>query len=376
MPADPATIVKKTSRATFGQKAATFLLFLVEVLLPPLVSAAAIAWLFTRYNLWAMGAILSGILYTLAVVLLSLMLVVILDSFTAGARKTRGTFGRGALARLIKFALGGVIFPLALAISVLVVQLPGGKNLLTTVMGAAQSVIVSSPAQDVANLVVSSGRIDVKRSGIEVLGRMQNAEGLNALVALVKDHPELLRDGGTWQVMVQALSAYGAQSRDALVSLFTSIPASDAGDALADDLYGRYLSAGFEGLKHEITVTDPRRLEDLETARGQAEAELKRLQELSAGDSSGDLRPLFILQTFQAMNLSRDSEILALAMKTAQDPAYPSAVRGEALLLVGRLGGNDNIAALYKLSADADPLVQVRALQAASAILQKAGTKK
>lgn len=369
MGTDSSTIVRKTTRAGFGRKVLTFFIYVAEVLLPPLLGAAGVAWLFTQYNVWGIGQLAGSVLYVLAAVLLAFMLVVVLDMVTTGARKVRGSFGRGALARLIKFALGGLVLPLALSISALAVQMPGGKNLLTTVMGAAKAVVVASPARETAEVVRGAAQVDVQRSGIELLGNMRNKDGLEQLIVLLNEEPRLLRDGGTRQALVQALAGYGPEAKDVLLSVFSSVPPAEAGAVPSDDLYGRYLAAGFEGISKELRAVNPAALAEAEALRNQTEASLHKLTQGAGPSRAGDLRPLVVLQTFQAMEITSDGDILSLALRTAAEGAYPPEVRGEALLLVGKLGKTDNLKQVYSLSADPDALVQVRALQAASAIL-------
>ena len=74
--------------------------------------------------------------------------------------------------------------------------------------------------------------------------------------------------------------------------------------------------------------------------------------------------PGFVLQTFLQMGVTHDAELLAFARQTAADATWSEAVRGQALLLLAKLGGKDDLDGLFAYLEDRSPLVQARAMQA------------
>jgi hypothetical protein len=70
------------------------------------------------------------------------------------------------------------------------------------------------------------------------------------------------------------------------------------------------------------------------------------------------------MRTFLAMDLKQDAELLSFARQCAADPAWSDAVRGQALLLVAKLGGKDDLDGLFAHLEDPSALLQLRAMQA------------
>jgi hypothetical protein len=362
---------KSPRKPSFGQTLASLALFIIELLIPALLSVGVLAWLFTNYAIWSIGLVLAQILFVLAVVLLAFMLLVGLDAFTAGRRTKQGVIGGGPRARLIKFALGGLIIPIVFALSINLVKLPTGGTVLEAFVSLIQTPLIVTPPDEGARTAMESNDPAVKRTGIEVLAKFQSPEALTQLLRLAKDDRNALRDAATARVLAQAIAAYGVQARDPLLEMFKSVDAAEASGTLADDLYGRYFASAFDGLEAEVRSNNPDSLKQVEVARAQVESALQEINTASYAGGGGDLRPIFVLQTLQAMNLSSDSEVLPFALKVAEDARYPAAVRGDALTLVGQLGRDGDLSKLYGYLSNSDTLIQTRALQAISAILTK-----
>jgi hypothetical protein len=71
------------------------------------------------------------------------------------------------------------------------------------------------------------------------------------------------------------------------------------------------------------------------------------------------------------MNLSQDADLLHFAKTVAADVSYPGTVRGDALLLIGKLGGTDELTVLCSHLQTNNRLLQVRALEAIIALQSK-----
>jgi hypothetical protein len=376
MPAEPETAAPKKLAPrgpTFGQQVSSFLLYLLELFLPAILAGGIVAWLFTNYRLWALGRMLSQVLFVLAVVLLTFMLAVVLDMFTAGMRASQRLLGGGPRLRMVKFALGGVIVPLALAISALVVILPTGGTALAAFISAVQGPVQVAPPDVVGDSTLQAENLSLKLTGIEVLTRLNSTEALTQLVRLLKEDRSLLSSATGARALAKAIASYGIQVRDPLLALFQeySAGASSTSSALPDDLYGRYFSESFDSLEAEVTSSDPARLDQVKAAQAQLQAALENIHAASLASAPGDPRLDFILQTFLAMNVSQDADLLAFAKRTAADARFSNGVRGDALLLVGKLGWQADMDGLYPYLKNSDDVIRIRAMQAISAILAK-----
>jgi hypothetical protein len=367
----PAAKKNTPRKPTFGQTATSLALFAVELILPGLLAVGIAVWLFTYYNVWSIGAVLAQIIFFLGIILVAFMATVMLDMGTASGRNVQGVVGGGPRARLVKFALGGLVLPIALAAAVNLATLPTGNTVLETAIRLLQPAEKVTPSDEVARTAIESNDPVVKRTGIEVLVKFKTPEALAQLLRMAQEDRAALRDAATARALAQAIASFGTQARDPLLALFNSIDPTDAGGGLPDDMYGRYFDTPFSGLEEEVKANDPDRLAQVESARAQLESALQDLHAASTGGATRDPRPIFILQTFQAMNLSSDKDLLAFALQVAGDARYNAAVRGEALLLVGQLGQAADLNGVYEFLNSNDPFIQTRALQAISAILSK-----
>jgi len=74
------------------------------------------------------------------------------------------------------------------------------------------------------------------------------------------------------------------------------------------------------------------------------------------------------MQTLLEMSLGEATDLLAFARQVAADARCSDGVRGQALLLVARLGGKGDLDLLYEQLSSPSPLLQTRALQAIAAL--------
>jgi hypothetical protein len=106
-----AAIVEKPAPRKPESKSPAVSLYLLEILLPLLVSAVSMWVLLSYLNVWQLYPGPAPILFSVAVVAVALFLSLLLDSLLAPFRKrnrSRGAkFGSGPRARLVKLALGG-----------------------------------------------------------------------------------------------------------------------------------------------------------------------------------------------------------------------------------------------------------------------------
>jgi len=213
--------------------------------------------------------------------------------------------------------------------------------------------------------------------GILALQAAKSDAALAQLLRLADEKTTLTR-GGECEALSAALASYGVRAKPALLQrLREASPRQRAeASALPGDVFERYFADDFAQLKHEVD-RDP----DAAARAGaperlaSAEADLKRaLSELEADspDARGERTlPALVLRTFLEMDLKQDADLLLFARQCAADPAWSDAVRGQALLLLAKLGSKDDLDALFAHLEDESALLQLRAMQAIARLQSK-----
>jgi hypothetical protein len=387
----PAATKKKpeTRRPTFGAVVGGLVVMLLEIILP-VILAVAIGWfLFSYFNLWqsrdrTVGLILFGV----AVVIISVLLSAVIDGAAAPLRKSsraRGVqFTSSGQARFITIVLGGLILPITAVIAANVVPIPARGTLMQMISTTAMPTqpVKLGPAEEIGGIALNTTNPATKRLSIQTLQSFHSSDALAQLVTLATSDRAALNDPGVADMLAQAIASYGAEAKLPLFNAFHAIdPAQSTASAPASgDLYTRYFAADFDSLKAEITsgtqdaATRDAELARLQAAQAQLKDSLNNLEVSSPETGAGDARLDFILRTFLQMNLQQDGDLLAFARTTAMDARYASPVRGDALLLIGKLGGKDDLNVLYPYLKTGDSLIQARALQAITALQTKLNT--
>jgi hypothetical protein len=358
-------------------------LLILEIILPAFLSAGALWFLFKNFNLWQLNRTLALVLFAVALVVMSFMLGIFLDTITSSKRKRyrkQGIkFGTGPLTQLVKLALGGVLFPLALFTATILVNVPVGGTAMDLFIRTSQPPVQTTPAEKIASLVIQADNPSTKTIGIQTLAGFHSPEGLGQLVRVLNERSESLRNAGLFEALSKAIASYGIQAKAPLIDAFNKVDPSlrSKSTGLSDDLYARCFAGSFESLRNEVKNQnpDPADQEEQFAQIGAAEAQLKKtLANIGAQPlkvASGDLRLDFVLHTFLGMNLSQDAALLQFAKTVAADASYSASVRGSALLLIGKLGAKDEFAVLYPYLQAKNELLQARALEAIAALQTK-----
>jgi hypothetical protein len=361
-------------------------LWILEIILPVVLAAGALWFLFRNFNLWHMNRTLALVLLALGLVVISFMLGILLDMITSSKRKKyrkQGVkFADNGPTQLLKFALGGIILPLASFAAAILITLPAGGTALDVFIRTSQPPVQTRPSEQIASLVIQSHDPFTQKLGIQALAGLHSYQGLEQLVRVVNEGSELLRDAGLFQALSKALASYGVQAKGPLLDAFSKVAPSlhRQSTALNDDMFSRYFAGSFESLRNEMKNQngDPAEQEAQIAQIHAAEARLRKtLADLGAERlkaAGGDLRQDLVLRTFLSMNLTEDTDVLRLAKTVAADAGYPASVRGDALLLVGKLGRTDDFPVLYAYLKADNRILQARALEAITALQGK--TKK
>ena len=319
----------------------------------------------------------------------SLFLCIRLDMFTLARRRMRARmrlFNRtDSISRIVKLALGGVVIPIAAFVAATRVELPNHQ----TAMSIAVRASLSRPethAEQLGNTVLRAQTPAVKVQCILALQALNSPEALEQLLRILREDGSALAGGSEGQALSKALASHGVQAKALLLrQLEQSTPQARREAAPPPGhLFERYFAADFDGLEREIDREDPdpktraERGERVQAARSELEQALRPLETDARNvEAEPDARPaggrllFFVMQTFLEMGLKEDADLLSFARQTAADAAWSEPVRGQALLLIGKLGGRDDLEALYGYLDNPSPLLQARAAEAVAALESK-----
>lgn len=370
--AEKSSARKKASPGAFF---AALGLLLLEILLPVILTAVLLWWVFANFNLWSYDRTLVLVVFAAGMVAISLLLTILLDSATRLNRKKQRAAGvrftSNPLTRLIKLVLGGVVLPLALFAAANLVPLSapltGGSTAMNYIISTSVQPVKRTPPDEVGSMALESKDPSTKVLSIQALQEFQSPQALGQLIRLASEDKDGLSNPRVADALSNAIASYGKDARDPLIVMFNSVDPAQAGAASTGDAYTRYFADSIDRLKAEIQSSGLAE-EDRDTHLAQidaAAAQLKTaLKDLPAEEISGDPRPSFALKTFLAMDLKEDPDLLAFAKTVAQDKRYPASLRGEALLLIAKLGTKDDLDALYPYLKETDSVIQNMALQA------------
>jgi len=382
-PTQPKPLTQKDAGPAKGGFLPSLGLLILEIILPAVLSGGALWFLFRNFNLWQLNRTLALVLFALALVVMSSVLGIFLDTVTSkkrkGYRKRGVKFGTGEFTRLVKLALGGVLLPLALFTAAVLVKIPVGGTAMDLFILTSQPPGQNTPAERIASLVIQTNNPSIKAIGIQTLAGLHSPEGLGQLVRVLNEGSESLRNAGLFQSLSKAIATYGIQAKAPLIDAFNKVNPSSRSKStgLSDDLFTRYFAGSFESLRNEMKNQNPDPADqEAELARvDAAEAQLKRtLSDIRAQTlkaASGDPRLDFVLRTFLGMNLSEDATLLQFAKAVAADASYPVSVRGSALLLISKLGGKDEYAVLFSYLQADNEILLARSLEAIVALQAK-----
>jgi hypothetical protein len=369
-----------TSKRKTGPRAGALLsslcLLILEIILPVGIASGVLWFLFRSYNLWQMNRTLALVLFAVGLVLISFILSIALDRITSSKRKAHLKQGvklaNGPLTQLAKFALGGVVLPLALFTTAILVNTPLGGTAMDLFVRTSQPETHAGPSEQIVSLVIQARDPLTRTLGIQALAGLHSSRGLGQLIRVLNEGGDVLRDAGLFDVLSKAIASYGVEAKGPLLDSFNKVAPSFRGKStsFSDDLFVWYFASSFVSLRTEIkdqnknAANQETRLAQIDGAEAQLKKTLEDLRVERFMAASGDPRLDLILRTFLSMNLSQDADLLHFAKTVAADASYPDTVRGNAFLLIGKLGSTDEFAFLYKYLQTDIRLLQARALEA------------
>ncbi len=356
----------------------------VELLLPASLSAALLLFAATYLPWWNLRGRLGIGVFGVLLVALSFVLSVWVDARTLRGRRLAGKsqlLNRAdPKSRLVKFVLGGLVIPVAAFAAANLMRLPDRRTPMALAAQLAVRTPVASRESQLASAVIHARGAAGKVAGISALQASGSPAALNQLFRIAAEDPVVSKGGAEARALAKALAAYGKLATPRLLERFAAAGRGHVASSPGGrDAFERYFGAGFEAMKGEVeaAAVDPATRAG-EVARLQvAEAQLKRSLEeieaaaLAARDENGPAG--FVMQTFLEMSPGEAADLLSFARQVASDATCSDGVRGQALLLVARLGGKGDLDLLYEQLGSPSPLVEARALQAIAALSARLG---
>ncbi len=320
-------------------------------------------------------------MFAVLLVAASFLLSMRIDVATLARRQRRGKsqlLNRAdPISRLVKVVLGGLVIPVAAFVAANLVTLGDHTTPMSLAIEAGTTAPRPLPAALVGNAVRRATDPAVKVQGIVTLQAMGSSEALEQLFGILAEDPAALTGRGRVPGALQGARRIRRASHGrARPPLRAGEPGPAPGRRRVPPAmsFERYFGGGFAGLANDIRTRtiDPAAqaaaLARLETAERELELALTGLEPGAPAGTAGPGLPGFVMQTLLQMNDRPGADLLAFARRTAADTGWSDAVRGEALLLIGKLGGKDELEALYGFLDAPSPLLQARAMQAIAAV--------
>jgi hypothetical protein len=350
--------------------------FLLELLFPVALSATALLMAAGHIPVWNLrGPLGLGVLGVLLVAM-SLLVSVKVDSWTLSRRKARGKSQllnrASARARFAKITLAGIVIPLGALAAATMVELPNHQTLMAAAVQLGHRSPVASRAEQLGGAVMRAANPAAKAQGMLALQSMGSEDAMAQLFRILAEDKAVLHDGVSSLALSKALASFGVQAKPLLMQRLAAATPEQRRAAAGPpaDLFDRYFSAAFGALDSELAGGGPEQAPEssepprLQAAKAELVQALHPLERDTVAPQAGADLPGFVMSTFLRMSLTQDTELLALARQTAADAGCSAALRGQALLLVAKLGGQDDLDSLYGCLDGHDPQVEARAMEA------------
>ncbi len=350
-------------------------LYLMELLIPAFIAAVIIYYLSGSVQIPSYYQGMIPWIYALALIVFSLVIAVLWTEIPRLARRLEAN-----PKRLIKTGISGLAVPVIALVAAILLTLPNGQTYLayylpTSLIRGYQP--TSSPSISAA--ILQSGDINTKIVGINTLGAIRDPENLNQLTQLLTQHSKDLENPLVYQALSQSIAGYGVGAKTALISQFyqwsTAISLSPS--VSGSTLYDQYFSVSIQALRASISNQELTELEknnqiqSVNVLENNLRSDLGYLKVNSTGATGSDIRLDFILDTFYRMSIQQDADILSLAKGVAANPVYPALDRKKAILLIGKLGSQDDLVLITSYLQNSSDVIKTGALEALVALDQK-----
>jgi hypothetical protein len=355
-------------------------IYLVELILPVALAAVMLYYVVGYVSLWSLYRTVSLVIFGIVLVALTAGITILYDTLVTFVRRGKTISRKKMLMdfrlRMVRLVVAGLVLPAGVMVAANLVNLPGGGTLMTYYIQSTLVMPKSTPAVMMGDAVIRTTSPAAKEQGIKTLQTIHSTEALDQLIRILKEG-SALQDAGEYEALSQAIASYGVQAKPQLLDVFQKAPPEKQAVSFSDDLYGRYLSDSINALRQEITnqTADPRTrqatLDQLDTAVSGLQRTLTDIQSNQLSLDYAASQQDFVMHTCLAMNLNQDADLVNFAKVVAANTTYSDGLRGNALLLIAKVGGKGEFDVLYQyLASDRDAL-KLKAMEAIAALQTK-----
>ena len=347
-------------------------IFLLQILIPALITGGVLIWLAITINFWKMERSLAISLFAILFIIISLILTVLLTDVVGNIRKKRSP-----RLRLVTMVVGGLIVPIAVFTAANLLFIAPGESYLTRLINLSLNQNVDVSMLQLGTAITSSHGPYTKIQGINAIQAIHSSQGLEQLFQVLNGDPTALTNWQVADVLSQAIASYGIDAKPGLMAAFQQHVKTTGATQLPTDLYNRYFAQSISSLQSEINsqpldaATKQAQLQQVAGLASQLKTELNDIQSESLQASGIDPTLAFVMNTFLQMNITQDTDIYSLARTTASDATLPDSIRGQAIILMAKLGSQDDMTTFYQYVQGSDEIIKADALQAIANLTQK-----
>ena len=340
-------------------------IFLLEIILPALVTGGLLFWVATTINFWKMDRDMAISIFAILFVLLSLVISVFLTDLVNKFRHKKSY-----RLRLIAMILGGLVIPIGVFSGVNFLNIRPGESYMARLISISLNQSVDVSMVQLGTTVIDSTSPFTKIQGINAINTIHSTAGMEQLFSILTGDTKGLRDSQVSNALSQAIASYGLDAKPGLIAAFQDHIKSAQLANIPSDLYNRYFAQSISGLQAEInaqTMDSKTKQAQLQQISGLAidlQAALDNVESESLQASNADPTLDFVLNTFLQMNISQDGDIYALARTSASDANLSDSIRGKALLIMAKLGSKEDMPLLYTYLQNNSEIIKAYAFQA------------
>jgi hypothetical protein len=356
------------------------------LILPVALAAVMLYYVVGYVSLWSLYRTVSLVIFGIVLVALTAGITILYDTLVTFLRRGKTISRKKMLMdfrlRMARLVLAGLVLPVGVMVAANLVTLPGGGTPMTYFIQATLVVPKSTPAVLIGDAVIKTANPEAKVQGIMALQTFHSSEALDQLMRILKEG-SVLQDASEYTALSQAIASYGVQAKPQLLDVFQNAPPENQAASFSDDLYGSYLSDSINALRQEISsqAADASgrqaTLNQLDTAVTGLKSALMDIQTHQLSSDHAASQQAFVMHTCLAMDLKQDADLVNFGKIVAANMTYSDGLRGNALLLIAKVGGKTEFEALYPYLENDHDTIKINAMEAIANLQVKlaGGTK-
>jgi hypothetical protein len=348
-------------------------IFLVEILLPALVTGGALYWLAGLVGFWRLDQTIALVVFAILFVTISFIISSFLSNFYK-MEKSR----RGILMRLVAMAVGGLIVPILIFSGANLIKIAPGQSIMARLIQISVTQPVAAATSQMSTVIIDSKSPFTKVEGIKAINSSHTPADMEQLFILLNSDPADLTNQLVADALSQAIASYGVAAKPGLLAAFQKHAKVGQTDTakVPDSLYDRYFAQSIAGMQAEINAqavdakTKQDLLQQVTDLSNQIKTGLNGVQSQTFQSSQGDPILDVVMDACLQMTITSDGDLLTFAKTTAADASLPEAVRGKALLLVSKLGGKEDLVFLTQYLNNSSEAIKASAFDAITSLNQ------